>query len=262
MDEWRFIATGPCPAAMNMAIDEALAYAVRKHRSAPVLRVYGWNTPSVTLGRFQRIEAIDLPLCAELNIPVVRRPTGGRAVLHGDELTYSFSARTESGPFSKGLMDSYRKISRAFCRAISALGPVAEARTGRDHGEGSGNPLCFHSASFAEITLMNRKLVGSAQKRWSDGLLQQGSIPYMSDEGLTKKVFRIDDPVDLTEKMVGLKEVVPDLNPAYFEETVRRSFEEVFGVSLIPSALLPEESLHASELETRKYRSPAWTLQR
>jgi len=261
-DEWRFIENGPCPAAMNMAIDEALAQSVRKGTSPPALRVYGWTTTSVSIGRFQKIDAVNLPYCTEMHIPIVRRPTGGRAVLHGDELTYSFSAQTGAGPFSKGLMDSYRQISRALCRAISALGPAAESKKTRTQEEGSGNPLCFHSAAFAEITLMNRKLVGSAQKRWTDGLLQQGSIPHTSDEALTRKIFTIDDSVDLTKRMIGLKEVVPDLDPAHFRETVRRSFEETFGVSLIPSALSREESLHASELETRKYQSPIWTLQR
>jgi lipoate-protein ligase A len=262
MDEWRFIESGPCPATMNMAIDEALAHSVREGASPPVLRVYAWTTPSVSIGCFQKIDAVNLPCCADLHIPVVRRPTGGRAVLHGDELTYSFSAPTGAGPFSKGLMDSYHQISRALCRAVSVLGPAAEARTTRAQEEASGNPLCFHSASFAEITVLNRKLVGSAQKRWRDGLLQQGSIPYVLGEMLIKKVFNIDAPVDLRERMIGLREVVPDLDPAHFRETVRRSFEETFGVPLTPSALSREESLHAAELEARKYQSRAWTLQR
>jgi len=261
MDEWRFIESGPCPAAMNMAIDEALAHSVREGASPPALRVYEWTIPSVSIGCFQKIDAVNLPCCADLRIPVVRRPTGGRAVLHGDELTYSFSAPTGAGPFSKGLMDSYRQIGRAFCRAVSALGAQAEARTTRDQREGSRNPLCFHSASFAEITVLNRKLVGSAQKRWRDGLLQQGSIPYTLGEALMRKVFNIDTS-DLTARMLGLREVVADLDPAHFRETVRRAFEETFGVRLTPSALSREESLHASELEARKYQSRAWTLQR
>jgi len=261
MTEWRFIDAGPCSAAMNMATDEALARSVRKGASPPVLRVYGWTTLSVSIGCFQKIEAVNLPYCAKMHIPVVRRPTGGRAVLHDDELTYSFSAQTGEGPFSKGLMDSYRQISRAFCRAISVLGPATEARTTRDHGGAPKNPLCFHSVSFAEITVLNRKLVGSAQKRWRDGLLQQGSIPYEPRETLTRKVFGIDASIDLTERMIGLKEVVPDLDPARFREAVRRSFEETFGVVLTPSALSGEESLHASELEVRKYLSRAWTFQ-
>ncbi|HXX58497.1 MAG TPA: lipoate--protein ligase family protein, partial [Thermodesulfovibrionales bacterium] len=182
MSKWRFIDTGPCDGPLNMAIDEAVAESVRQGKAPPTLRVYAWTRPSVSIGCFQKIASVNLSYCAERDISVVRRVTGGRAILHNDELTYGFSAPTVSGPFSKGLRDSYEKISHAFCRALSILGLSPETGTAREpcHRDGK-NPLCFDSLSFAEITLESKKAVGSAQKRWRDGLLQQGSIPYSFD---------------------------------------------------------------------------------
>jgi lipoate-protein ligase A len=246
-----------------MAVDEALARFVREGKSPPVLRVYEWTGPSVTIGCFQKMDSINLSYCAETEIPIVRRVTGGRAVLHDQELTYSFSAPTGNGPFADGLINSYKKISRAFCRAISMFGISPEARTVRIPEAGTvRNPLCFHSASFAEITIENRKIVGSAQKRWRDGLLQQGSIPYSFDEEKTKRVFDIRGPVKLGERMTGLKELLPGLDIGRFREAVKVSFQEVFQTTLVPSSLSREEHLLARELENLRYLSQAWNLQR
>jgi lipoate-protein ligase A len=200
-----------------------------------------------------------------MGIPLVRRLTGGRAILHGHELTYSFSATTAHGPFSYGLRDSYKKIGRAFCRAISALGLSPEAETGRERGrEGNTikNPLCFHSTSFGEITLDSRKVCGSAQKRWREGFLQQGSIPYTIDEEAVRQIFNIAPSVNLKERMIGLQEVIPALSHEQLRETIKASFEETFQTTFIPAALSQEELLLARELETRRYLSAEWNFQR
>jgi len=110
---WRFIDTGPCSAAYNMALDEAIAIVVRKDNAPPTLRLYGWDMLSVSIGCFQKISDVDIAYCIEKHIPVVRRPTGGRAILHSNEITYSFSVKTTHRLFSKGLLDSYKKISIA-----------------------------------------------------------------------------------------------------------------------------------------------------
>src|SRR6266496_4232649 len=195
MTGWRFIDSGPCPASYNMAVDEAVACFVREGQSPPTLRLYECICPSVTIGCFQKIDSVDMAYCTERDIPIVRRPTGGRAILHNQELTYSFSAGTANGLFSHGLRDSYKKISAAFCSALSSLGLYPEANIAREmSGEdrASKNPLCFHAASFGEITLHNKKVIGSAQKRWNGALLQQGSIPYIIDWDILKKVFGLD----------------------------------------------------------------------
>src|SRR5208337_2023965 len=151
MTSWRFIESGPCAAAYNMALDEAIAAAVRNGDSPPTLRLYGWLEPSVSLGAFQKITDIDTSYCAAHALHVVRRPTGGRGILHGEELTYSFSARNE-GLFSQGLLDAYRKISTAFSLGLQRLGLYVEMKTRRERGSNfERSPLCFQSTSYGEL---------------------------------------------------------------------------------------------------------------
>src|SRR5512135_1825792 len=129
---WRLIYSGPCGASYNMALDEAVATLLRKNGFPPTLRLYGWDRSSLSLGCFQKTSDVDIDYCKTNNIPIVRRPTGGRAILHGDELTYSFSARTDEGPFSKGLLDSYKKISAAFHLAFRKIGICTERKLKRE----------------------------------------------------------------------------------------------------------------------------------
>ncbi|HWR57957.1 MAG TPA: biotin/lipoate A/B protein ligase family protein [Thermodesulfovibrionales bacterium] len=262
MTEWRFIDSGPCAASYNMAVDEAIAISVRNGSSPPTLRVYGWDRPSVSLGSFQKISDIDVGFCAKTNVPIVRRPTGGRAILHDDELTYSFSSRSE-GAFSGGLLDSYRQLSAAFKSAIETLGLHLAVKTERESGRNlARSPLCFKSTSYGEITFKGKKLIGSAQKRWRDGFLQQGSIPYTVDGDRAKRVFALESPVDLESSVVGLKEHLDNLEPEKIKKAIAHAFEGAFQTRFSLSSLSPEEILLARELQTLKYLSQDWTYQR
>jgi len=260
-DTWRFIDTGPCSAPYNMAIDEAIATIVRKEVAPPTLRLYGWDTPSVTIGYFQKISDVHTGYCVAHNIPVVRRQTGGRAVLHNHELTYSFSINTKHGLFSKGLSDSYKKISRAFNNALLKVGLLPETRL-RRRSYRSRSSLCFHTTSYGEITINNRKVIGSAQKRWIDGLLQQGSVPYTVDNIDIVKVFRIEHARAAQDFISGLKDMFPDFEPDTFKKFLKTSFEETFGVWLVPSSPSPEEISLARELEVQKYLTELWNYMR
>ncbi len=259
--QWRLIYSGPCDAFYNMALDEAIAAEVRRGSTPTTLRLYGWDRASVTLGCFQKTSDINMEYCQSHDIPVVRRPTGGRAILHGDELTYSFSAKTDSGPFSYGLLDSYRRIGKAFSIAFKEIGVTAEAKNTREKGRVlSKSPLCFQSSSFGEILVDNKKLVGSAQKRWNDGLLQQGSIPYVAQEEKLEGIFGAEKTAPLRDCMKALKELLPLLDEDAFRKTIVSSFEEAFGVRLLLSAPSQKESLLAAELLHRKYLQDHWNL--
>jgi lipoate-protein ligase A len=260
--EWRLIDSGPCGAFHNMALDEAIAGHVRKEKAPPTLRLYGWDRPSLTLGCFQKTSDVDASYCASRGIPVVRRPTGGRAILHHRELTYSFSVRTD-GPFSKGLLDSYRSIAAAFHLAFQKTGIRAEQKNQREKGRVlAGSPLCFRSSSFGEILVDNRKVVGSAQKRWKDGLLQQGSIPYSYDADEIRRVFGEGACTALGSAMTCLEEVMPGLSEKGFKEMLKASFEESFGISFLLSRPLPGEEALARDLEESKYSLKSWNFQR
>ncbi|OGW36756.1 MAG: hypothetical protein A2Y97_13610 [Nitrospirae bacterium RBG_13_39_12] len=260
-DSWRFIDTGLSSASYNMALDEAIATSVRKDSVPPTLRLYGWNIPSVTIGCFQKISDVDIKYCNKNNFPIVRRLTGGRAVLHNYELTYSFSVKTANRLFSKGLLDSYRKISRALSNALLKIGLSPETKMRRKTPL-SRSSICFQTTSFGEITINSRKVVGSAQKRWTDGLLQQGSIPYCIDESEIVKVFGLESENIIEKPFIGLKDLFPDLNPDSFKKIVRISFEETFNTWLIPSSPSGEEVSLAKELEAQKYLTQQWNFRR
>jgi lipoate-protein ligase A len=259
-DRWRFIDTGLCTASYNMALDEAIATAVKRGNSPPTLRLYGWDRPSVSVGYFQNVCDIDSDYCIKKGIPIVRRPTGGRAILHDGEITYSFSVKTDTGVFSKGLLDSYKKISKAFGLALSKIGLASELKLQRESHR-NRSPLCFQTTSYGEITINNKKVIGSAQKRWPDGLLQQGSIPFTLDEDEIAKVFRLKSS-ETGEKFTGLKNVLPDLSIDSLKSAIRVSFEEIFNIRLILSFPSQAEVSLAEEIEVKKYHSPLWNFQR
>ena len=266
-DSWRFIDTGPCGAAFNMALDETLAISVREDTSPPVLRLYGWEVPSVSIGCFQKIGEVDVEHCLRSNIPIVRRPTGGRGILHGDEITYSFAVKTSTGPFSKGLFDSYKKISLALGEALIKTGVTPELKLlkdnrGTERSDMQNSPLCFQSVSYGEISVNSGKIIGSAQKRWQDGLLQQGAIPLLADRENTSRVFRMSSHRGPDSPLCGLKDLVPGLDPSRLKDAIRSSFEEIFDVSFIISAPSKEEVSLARELESQKYSSRLWTFNR
>lgn len=245
-----------------MALDEAIATCVRKGLSSPTLRLYGWDKPSLSLGYFQKLSDINTGYCAVNKIPIVRRPTGGRAILHNNELTYSFSARTDKGFFSKGLLDSYKKISEAFVLAFKKTGIQVTSKEKRENGRVlARSSMCFKTSSLGEIMIENRKMVGSAQKRWVNGLLQQGSIPFNYNEDMLRNIFGEERTSRINNYMTGLKELFPDINEDNFKRNISESFKESFGVSLVPSYPTKEESRLAEDLELRKYLPIAYSYQ-
>jgi lipoate-protein ligase A len=260
VDTWRFIDTGPCRASYNMALDEVIAMEVKKGNALPTLRLYAWDKPSVSIGYFQKVSDINIDYCMGKGIPIVRRPTGGRAILHDHEITYSFSVKTDSGVFSKGLLDSYKKISNAFGIALSKIGIASELKLQREPHR-NRSPLCFQSTSYGEITVNSKKVIGSAQKRWPNGLLQQGCIPFIIDKDEIDKIFRLKSS-ERGKKFTGLKNIFSDINIEKIKNAIRVSFEETFDIRLIPSSPTLDEISLAEELENQKYLSPQWNFQR
>jgi len=242
-----------------MALDEALAVSVRKSSSPPVLRIYGWSAPSLTLGTFQKSDGINLSFCRTNNISVVRRLTGGRAVLHYDELTYSLSARNECG-FSGKLMDVYMKIGAAFQLFFNKLGLDCQIKDETAGGiQPDRTPICFKSASTGEISHTGHKLIGSAQKRWNDAFLQQGSIPFSVDHNMLCGIFGT-----YSRNIAGLNKFIPGLNNVNLKKFLVASFEETFNVSLAASVPSQAELHLAEHLASGKYpdlsAAPAGTV--
>jgi len=180
-----------------MAVDEALAESCRRRACGPTLRLYGWNRTAISLGYFQRPEAVvDLGGCRAAGIPVVRRITGGRAVFHHHEVTYSVVAPVPHPRFPPTIRGTYAIIARALEAALVSLGlPVTRrARDPERLRHGTGSPFCFDATSRDEITLDGAKVVGSAQRRWPNAFLQHGSILLRNDPSGAASFFRTASP--------------------------------------------------------------------
>ncbi len=242
-----------------MALDEAIAMDVIDGSVPPTLRFYGWMVPSVSLGYFQRIDDIDLGYCLDNNLPVVRRPTGGRAILHNEELTYSFSARNDHG-FSSGLKETYSIIARAFSEAMRRIGLEVEIMQNRKRADILGrSPLCFNSTSLGEITFKGTKIIGSAQRRWRKGFIQQGTIPYNVHIEKMKGAFKI--PSEETINLKGLSSFIK-IDKGDVKKAITEAFEATFDIRLVWSHPSEGEVLLAERLLREKYLRPEWNLAR
>jgi len=195
MNKWNFLDTGDNLGAYNMAVDEELLARAQAGDRVPVLRFYGWNPPAVSLGRFQKIEeAVDIEACRLHGFDIVRRITGGRAVLHRHELTYSVISRTDNPLFPSHVHGTYKVIAEALLAGLRILGISADivSRTSRHAHlveKRTKDPACFSSPSWYEIVVNGKKIVGSAQRRLSNAFLQHGSILIDYDPLLEAEVI-------------------------------------------------------------------------
>ena len=172
---WRWLPLRAEDAPRNMAVDEAIFKAYTLGLVPPTLRCYVWSPPGVSCGRFQDPAAeIDLAACAARGYGVVRRPTGGRAVLHEGDLTYMVVAGEQDG-VPGGTIPAYLHLSQGLLAALTSLGVPAQLYTpaGKDVRR---NPACFASPSWYELTVGGRKVAGSAQRREGGSVLQHGAI--------------------------------------------------------------------------------------
>lgn len=187
---WRLlIDNGPASGAWNMALDRAVQLAREAGEAPPTLRLYSWVRPTVTLGRFQDAAGIDEEVCRAEGIDTVRRFTGGRGVLHDDELTYSIVASLEDG-IPRGTTASYRMLCAGLVEAYRALGVVDAGLTARPRGDGS-SAACYLHATTADLSLGALKLSGSAQVWSGSAVLQHGSFTLSRDVDREARIFRL-----------------------------------------------------------------------
>ena len=260
---WRLIVephpqTGP----RNMATDEALLRAVAARQSPPTLRLYAWHPPAMTLGRGQSFAAADLAALRADGVTLLRRATGGTAVFHADELTYSVAATATEPRFATDIVESYRGISRALIRALERLGlRHADASPHAAGRSGPRSPVCFEVPSDYEITVGGRKLFGSAQMRIRGGILQHGTLP------LTGDVARIGAYLTAHPDPERVRARVTTLHAALGREVawhtaaqaVIAGFAAALTLDLVPGTLSSDEQAHINHLITEKYANDAWT---
>lgn len=239
MTVWRWIVTPPADGATNMAVDVALALAVRRG-APPTVRLYGWAPPCLSLGRHQLAADIDRAALADAGVDLVRRPTGGAAVLHDDELTYAVAlpARALGGPRA-----AYRAVHAALAAGLRRLGVAAQLRDAGDAVRPQG--ACFAQTAPGEIVVAGRKLVGSAQAYLRGVLLQHGSLP-LAPSPRAARVFGAAPPAASLAELLGRR-------PAWDEvaAALRAGFEEVLSIRLEAASLSAAEAAAAARLRTR-----------
>lgn len=232
MNKWRYLDSGPNFGVYNMSVDEELLARAQAGETIPVLRFYTWNPPAVSLGRFQKMEeAVNADACKRLGFDIVRRITGGRAVLHNRELTYSIVARIDNTLFPPNVHGTYKAIATGLLQGLKNLGIPAEMVTrGGIHAplaeKKPKHSACFSSPSWYEIVANDKKIIGSAQRRLSAAFLQHGSILLDYDPALETEVIPGGCPADVVTSINReLSRTVP------FEE-VKQAFVKGFSEAL------------------------------
>jgi lipoate-protein ligase A len=259
---WRLIDTGPLDGPRNMAVDEALLRHFDQG-AAPVLRLYGWEPPAFSVGRFQKAdEAIDRERCRRAGIPVVRRITGGGLIYHGPELTYSLVCAPRHIAGAQGVKESFRTLTGFLLRFYGELGLAACWAADDAAGDvklGARTPLCFAGREESDIVIGGRKIGGNAQRRLRDAIFQHGSIPLADGVGEALPFFR-SVPAGLREGTTDLAALgVPD-GVDRLRRILARSFSAALGVALVPSELSPEEREAADRLLRERYNNDGWNF--
>lgn len=245
MQEWRFIDTGAQAGALNMAIDEAILDIHNRGLTPPTLRLYRWKSPTLSVGYAQPWDRDEILRCQSLGVDLVRRPTGGRAVLHCEELTYSVVISKAYG-IEGSIIDTYRQLSGALVLGLNILGVGADLRPGEQ--KGGHRRACFASTTQADLGVGGGKLVGSAQLRRGGSLLQHGSIPLHPNA--------YETPLLGTTQARSLEDILGQV-PDWLEmvKALCLGFEKALGVRIVPGDLLACERELAEQL-LPKYSLP------
>jgi lipoate-protein ligase A len=267
MENWRLILSLPQPGRMNMAIDEALLQSTVKNSSTPVLRLFAWDPACLSLGFAQPSSDMDDVALKEKGWDFVRRPTGGRAILHIDEITYSICAPLNAPAVQGSILESYRRLSGGLLEALKILGVNACADKEYSNSQlNRSHPVCFEVPSNYEITADGKKLIGSAQSRKMGGVLQHGTLPLFGDIARINDVLKFPDESSRLEARERIHthattlEEVLGKRVSWAEAAVAfsKGFEKALGVVLVETDLSDEENHLANGLLAEKYDTIAW----
>jgi lipoyl(octanoyl) transferase len=266
---WRLIETEPASGAWNMAVDEAILEAAGQGYVLPTLRLYAWNPPCLSLGYAQPVTDADQNALTQRGWELVRRPTGGRAILHTDELTYSVSAPRNEPRVAGSVLESYQRLAQALLQALLQLAVLAqtEEKYILPEGVNPNGAVCFEVPSNWEITVDGKKLIGSAQVRRKVGVLQHGSLPLQGDLARITQTLSFPDEDSRSEAahrlLARATTVASALGRAvtwkHMAEAIATSFRQTLNLELIREELTDGERERAQALCEEKYASPVWT---
>ncbi len=264
---WRVIALQVADGPTNMAIDQAIAEAVGQGIQPPTLRFYTWQPGCLSLGFAQPAADADPIRLRAHGWDIVRRLTGGRAILHIDELTYSIAVPEGDPRVAGGVVESYRRLSRGLMLGLQKLGAAVEAEQGTREAHGFKGPVCFEVPSDYEVTADGKKLLGSAQTRRFNAVLQHGALPLWGNITRICEVLAFEDEAlreqarqRVAARAVTLEEALGQ--PITVQEAARSLQEglaEALNLSFEPASLSSGEKKRAAELRATRYADAAWT---
>ncbi|MGR3764992.1 lipoate--protein ligase family protein [Rossellomorea sp. NS-SX7] len=275
-ETWRFIDSGNCSPSYNMALDEALLDWHSEGKIPPTIRFYGWDPATLSVGYFQKVEKeINMDAVKEYGLGFVRRPTGGRGVLHDEELTYSVIVSEEHPEMPKTVTEAYRVISEGVLKGFQGLGLEAYFAVPKtaEEREGLKNPrsaVCFDAPSWYELVVEGRKVAGSAQTRQKGVILQHGSILLDLDEDKLFSLFkypseRVKERMQkaFKNKAVAMNEISRErITMDMAKEAFKKGFEEGLDIHLEPYVLSEEETQYVENLAKTRYESDEWNFKR
>lgn len=248
---WRLIVERePQTAAENMALDEAIMDAVAAGAAPPTLRFYQWAPPGLSLGKRQPLSGVDLAACARDGVDVVRRATGGFAILHTDELTYSVATTPDDPRAAGAILDAYRSLSQGLLAGLLLLGVAAVMSPVVPGGTHNASAACFEVPSAYEITAGEYKLIGSAQTRPAGRVLQHGSLPLHGDIARVVTYLAFASEVERAELAAHLRQRATSLDtllgrPVAFAEAVEAlgaGFADALNLELVPGMITASET--------------------
>ena len=268
MNNWRLIIDSPNQGTWNMAVDEAILESVSQKLQPPTLRLYDWHPYTLSLGHAQPFSDVDTQALAEKGWDVVRRPTGGRAILHADELTYSICAPQDDPHVSGNVLESYRLLSTGLLKALELAGIQADSKL-KDEAEkrNAANPVCFQYPSDYEITYRGKKLIGSAQARRNRGVLQHGAIPLNGNIDRIVTVLSFPDEyaretarIRLIEHATTVSEILgQEASWETLAQCMIEGFNKALNINLMQSNTTSIENSRAYQLLKEKYANDQWT---
>ncbi|MCM3566641.1 biotin/lipoate A/B protein ligase family protein [Neobacillus mesonae] len=275
-EKWLFIDSGNCSPSFNMAMDEALLDWHSEGKIPPVIRFYGWNPPTLSIGYFQKVEKeIDMEAVKNNGLGFVRRPTGGRGVLHEHELTYSVIVSEEHPEMPKTVTEAYRVISEGILKGFHHLGleayfAVPKTKEERDALKSPHSAVCFDAPSWYELVVEGRKVAGSAQTRQKGVILQHGSILLDLDEDKLFSLFKYPNErvkermkKSFRNKAVAINDISPRrITLEQAKEAFYKGFAEGLNIELEPYHLSMEEMDYIHRLAYERYENDDWNFKR
>lgn len=274
MEKWLYVNSGPRSASYNMALDEALLNWHSEGLIPPVIRFYEWAPATLSIGYFQRVARdIDFDAVRANGLGFVRRPTGGRAVLHDQEITYSVIVSESHPKMPATVTEAYRVISEGLLEGFIALGldayfSVPDTEEKRADLKKPKSAVCFDAPSWYELVVAGKKVAGSAQTRQKGVILQHGAILLALDEEKLLSVFKFDSEehrermrTKLPEKAVAINRLMNrEVSFTECKEAFTRGFEKALEIELVPYELTEEQVAYVEALEKEKYANDEWNF--